>query len=179
MKQVLTLGGSNSVNSISKQLAEFSGSKLSEINVVNIDLNDYELPLFSVDLEAKKGYPENALALHEVFQRSDGFIIALAEHNGAYSAVFKNMFDWLSRIEASFFYNKPLLLLSTSPGARGGQSVLEIALSRFPRHGAEIIGSLSIPSFEDNFKDGQLVDPELLETLEGMIKDFQNKIIDG
>ena len=78
-------------------------------------------------------------------------MISFAEHNGAYSAAFKNIFDWTSRINAKTFQEKQVLLLATSPGPRGGSSVLEIAKNRFPFQGAVVKGSFSLPSFNDNF----------------------------
>ena len=44
-----------------------------------------------------------------------------------------------------------MLLLATSPGPRGGSSVLEIAKNRFPYQGGKVVGSFSLPSFNDNF----------------------------
>jgi NAD(P)H-dependent FMN reductase len=78
-------------------------------------------------------------------------VISFAEHNGAYSTAFKNIFDWTSRINAKTFQEKQTLLLSTSPGPRGGGSVLEIAKNRFPFQGAVVKGSFSLPSFYENF----------------------------
>jgi NAD(P)H-dependent FMN reductase len=75
----------------------------------------------------------------------------MAEHNAAYTAAFKNILDWTSRINSKVFQGKKMLLLSTSPGARGGKSVLEIAKERFPRHDADIITTFSLPSFNENF----------------------------
>ena len=69
--------------------------------------------------------------------------------------------DWLSRVDANMFQAKPMLLMSTSPGARAGQSVFEIAEDRFPRHNANIVAKFSLPSFNDNFKDEKVINPEL------------------
>ena len=44
-----------------------------------------------------------------------------------------------------------MLLLSTSPGGRGGATVLEAAASRFPHMGADVVVSFSLPSYNDNF----------------------------
>jgi NAD(P)H-dependent FMN reductase len=176
MKNIITIGGSNSKNSISKQLAEYAGSLVEGVNLVNIDLNDFEMPLFSVDVEAENGNPITALALNETIEIADGFVISLAEHNGAYSVAFKNMFDWLSRINSEVWRNKPMLLLATSPGPRGGQTVLEIAKGRFPFNGGNIIESLSVPSFNDNFKNGVLVNDELKKVLLGKVANFQKAL---
>ena len=132
MKKIITLAGSNSKKSINKQLAEYTASLMQDVEVLNLDLNDYQLPLYSIDVENDNGFPADLLVLDEIIENTDGIILSLAEHNGAYSAVFKNAFDWLSRINGKVWKNKPMLLLSTSPGARGGQSVMDLALSRFP-----------------------------------------------
>ncbi|HKJ07342.1 MAG TPA: NADPH-dependent FMN reductase [Flavobacteriaceae bacterium] len=173
MKTLLTIGGSTSKTSINKKLAEHVGLYFSEYNVINIDLNDFEMPVFSVDLEASKGFPESAKKLNEIIGNADGFIISLAEHNGAYSAAFKNVFDWLSRIEAKVWRSKPMLLMATSPGARGGASVLEIAKNRFPFHNAQIIGTLAFPSFNDNFKNGEIVHNSLKKNIDTLVKEFK------
>lgn len=176
MKKIVTIGASTSKKSINKILAEYTGDLVSKVEVLKIDLNNYEMPIFSVDVETENGVPDKAIELNEVFNEADGFIISFAEHNGAYSAAFKNVFDWLTRIEGKIWRDKPMLLLATSPGARGGQTVLDIALGRFPYMGANIIGSLSIPSFFENFKEGELVNKELRATLNVLVNDFQNVI---
>jgi NAD(P)H-dependent FMN reductase len=161
MKNVITLGGSTSKNSINKQLAEYVGSTLEGVRVTQLDLNDYQLPLYSIDIENEQGFSKDLKKLNEQVESADGIVLSLAEHNGAYSAAFKNAFDWLSRIDGKVWRNKPMLLLSTSPGARGGQSVMELALSRFPFNGGNIVGSMTFPSFGQNFKDGGIVNEEL------------------
>ncbi len=55
--------------------------------------------------------------------------------------------------------------MSTSPGARGGQSVFEIAENRFPIHDANIVAKFSLPSFNDNFKEDKIVDADLKTSL--------------
>ncbi|MGB1308933.1 MAG: NADPH-dependent FMN reductase [Oceanihabitans sp.] len=165
MKNILAFAGSTSKHSINKKLVAYASSKINNVTVDLLDLNDYSLPLYSVDLEASIGFPENAKALIAKIKASDGIILSLAEHNGAYTAAFKNTFDWLSRMEQKTFQNKAMLLMATSPGTRGGKSVLDIALDRFPRHQANIVANFSLPSFYDNFKDGALVSETLNNVL--------------
>ncbi len=162
MKKIITIGGSTSKESINKKLAESVGQLLKGVEVINLDLNNYELPIFSEDIEKDQGFSNDLQLLNKEIEDSDGIILSLAEHNGAYAAAFKNAFDWLSRINGKVWRNKPMLLLSTSNGARGGQSVMDIALSRFPYNGGNIIGSMTFPSFDQNFQDGQIVSEELL-----------------
>jgi NAD(P)H-dependent FMN reductase len=84
-------------------------------------------------------------------ENCDGIIISFAEHNGCYSAAYKNIFDWASRIKPKVYQDKPMVLLATSPGGRGGKSVLELALSQIPRFGGQVKASLSVPMFAENF----------------------------
>jgi len=176
MKNIVTIGGSNSKNSINKILAEYVGGLVTNIELSNIDLNDFEMPLFSVDVEVEKGVPNGAIKLKEVIDKADGFVISLAEHNGAYSTAFKNAFDWLSRIESKVWRDKPMLLLATSPGERGGQTVLDIALGRFPYMGGNIVGSLSFPLFNDNFQNDEVVNENLKVTILEMVTDFEQTL---
>jgi len=161
MKSILTLGGSSSRESINKRLAEHAGSLVQNAQIINLDLNDYRLPLYSIDEEKSSGFPKDLKTLDQQIAKSDGIILSLAEHNGAYTAAFKNAFDWLSRIESKTWRNKPMLLLSTSPGVRGGKSVMAMALDRFPFHDGNIVFSMSFPSFNENFKKDEVVNPEL------------------
>ncbi len=176
MKKVITLGASSSKTSINKRFAEYAGRMLKNVELTNVDLNDFEMPLFSVDLEAENGFPSGAIALNELIHSADAFVISLAEHNGAYSTAFKNAFDWLSRIEGKVWRNKPMLLLSTSPGARGGASVLKIALNRFPHMGGNIVNSMSFPSFYENFKEDDIINDDLKNKLIAVVKELQNAL---
>jgi NAD(P)H-dependent FMN reductase len=178
MKKIVAFAGSSSKKSINKQLAQYASSLIQDAKVVVLDLNDFELPLFDVDLEAKiGGQPENAYNFLEIIKSSDGIILSLAEHNGAYSAVFKNLLDWMSRIEGKTFFGKPMLLMATSPGGRGGASVLEIAKDRFPRHDANIVEVFSLPSFGTNFSERKIVNVELNSELEAKIIKFQKALL--
>lgn len=151
MKKIIAFGASSSKTSINKQLATFAANQFQNASVEILDLNDYEMATYSVDKEKENGIPQLAQDFYTKLGTADLIVISFAEHNGAYSAAFKNVFDWTSRINAKTFQEKPVLLLSTSPGPRGGSSVLEIAKNRFPFQGAVVKGSFSLPSFNDNF----------------------------
>ena len=149
--KIITFGASSSKNSINKTFAHYTAQQFQNATIEFLDLNDYSLPLFSVDSENEMGIPQNAKDFYLKMLNSDLLVISMAEHNGSYSAAFKNLLDWISRYEGKVFANKKMFLLSTSPGARGGESVLEAALARFPRHAAEIVEHFSLPNFEANF----------------------------
>ena len=150
-KKIIAFGASSSKQSINKQLATFAANQFQNVTIKIIDLNDYEMPIFSVDKEKENGIHPLAQEFYSKLGSADLIIISFAEHNGNYSSAFKNILDWTSRINAKTFQEKPMLLLATSPGARGGSSVLEIASKRFPFQGGIVKGSFSLPSFYENF----------------------------
>lgn len=178
-KNIIVFGGSNSKNSINKKLAVYSTRFIKEVNFQVIDLNDFVMPLYGIDLETEEGMPKKAVELSELFDQADGFLLSLAEHNGSYTAAFKNMFDWLSRINGKVWREKPVLLLSTSPGGRGGKSVLEAALARFPFMGAKLSGSLSVPFFQKNFSEEAGLNEEYKQTLIDLITEFEQQVQTG
>lgn len=176
MKNIIAFAGSNSQTSINKQLAVYASSLIEGVEVTVLDLNDFDLPVYGIDLENEHGIPDNTHKFLKYIESADGLVISLAEHNGAYATVFKNLFDWMSRVEAKTFYGKPMLLMASSPGARGGQSVLSIAMDRFPRHDANIVGKFSLPSFGINFQDGKITNSELNAQLMEEVKQFQDSL---
>ena len=153
MKKIIALGGSNSTKSINKTFAIYVAHQIKDAEVVVVDLNEYSLPLYSPDLQAEQGFPENAVRVNELLAASDGIVLSLAEYNSAYSTAFKNLFDWLSRIDKKVWKDKPMLLMATSPGRRGGKGVLDIAKQGFPYYGGHIVADFSLPQFRVNFSD--------------------------
>ena len=176
MKKIITFAGSNSKKSINKELAIFTSSLLENVEIEVLDLNDFQLPIYGVDEETENGIPQKALDFLNKVHSSDGIILSLAEHNGNFTAVFKNIYDWSSRIEQKLWNNIPMILMATSPGARGGISVLSIAKNGFPHMGGNIISDFSLPSFYDNFKEGKIIKVELLNTLKEQVSKFENTV---
>ncbi len=149
--KILAFGASTSSTSINRQFALFAASQLPDVEVTKLDLRDFDLPLYSMDEEASNGVPEAASRFLALIQAHDALIVSLAEHNGSYTAAFKNLYDWTSRLETKLWSEKPMLLLSTSPGARGGANVMEAARATFSRMGADLKAFFSLPSFGRNF----------------------------
>lgn len=173
--KIIAFGASPSKNSINKKLATYAASLFTNAEVEVLDLNNYQMPLFSVDIEVEIGQHELAKAFLAKMESADFLVVSLAENNGNYSAAFKNIFDWCSRITPKVFQEKPMLLLATSPGARGGASVLEIAKTAFPRYGADIKATFSLPSFNANFdiEKLEISNAELDNQLKEIVKDLE------
>jgi len=176
MKKIIAIGGSNSKDSINKKLAEYAANQIKDSKTLVADLNEFELPLYGVDLEKEMGIPENAMRLNGLLEEADGIVISMAEHNGSFTSAFKNTIDWLSRINQKVWKDKPMLLMSTSPGGRGGATVLGAAKSSFPFLGGNVIADFSLPSFYDNFTAEGLKNESMKKDLDKKIQEFQATI---
>ncbi|OEK04615.1 NADPH-dependent FMN reductase [Roseivirga misakiensis] len=178
MKKIIALGASSSRNSINKTLAIHAASKVADATVAALDLNDYVLPLYSVDAENELGIPEDAHQFAEKIACANGLIISLAEHNGSYTAIFKNLIDWLSRIDIKVWKDLPMLLMATSPGGQGGASVLATAKTGFPYMGGNVVADFSLPSFYDNFSNTGITNQELAARLDEKVALFEKSLIE-
>ena len=151
--KLLAFAGSSSKHSINKKLATYAAGLFENTEVEIIDLNDYELPLFSVDREKLIGQPPIARTFLDKIEQADVLVISVAEHNAGLTAAFKNIYDWASRQKKLVYDNKPLLLMSTSPGKHGGKNALEAAKISLEWYGGNIHATFSLPSFAENFDE--------------------------
>jgi chromate reductase len=172
--KIIAFGASPSKNSINKKLATYAANLFENADVEVLDLNDFQMPIFTVDLEKEIGQHELAKVFLAKIATADILVVSMAENNGNYSAAFKNIFDWCTRISAKVFQEKPMLLMATSPGAKGGASVLGIAKNAFPFYGGNIKETFSLPSFDANFdvENGKISNPELDNQLKEIVKNF-------
>jgi chromate reductase len=78
MKKIIAFGGSSSRNSINKQLAVYTANLFQDVEIEVLDLNDYEMPVFSVDKEKEQGIPSLAQAFYAKIGSADFIVISLA-----------------------------------------------------------------------------------------------------
>ena len=169
-KKIIAFGASNSRQSINKTLATFAANQLNEIDIKILDLNDFEMPIYSIDRENENGIHTLAQQFKQEIQDADGILISFAEHNGAYSTAFKNIYDWVSRMAPDVWEGKPMFLMATSPGEWGGKSVLTMAYERFSRRNSNTIVTFSLPSFSKKFSI------ELGIVNDGLKQEFDSKL---
>lgn len=126
MTRIIALAGSLKEQSYNKQLVELAAAGAreagAEVDVVN--LADFNIPLFSEDLEAEET-PSGVNDLKALFAKSQGILLANPEYNGSITGVLKNALDWLSRPSkdtdiGSAFQGKVAGIMATSPGGLGG-----------------------------------------------------------
>mgnify|MGYP001184109358 CR=1 FL=1 len=170
--KIIAFGASYSIDSINKKWARYVAFQISKESTEVLDLNDFNLPVYTVERE-RNGIPKAVDSFISKLNSANILVISFAEYNGSYTAGFKNLFDWASVHTLRMFEGKKLILLSTAPGKRGGETVLNAAIDRFPRHGGKIIGTMSLPNFKENF------DPETgfkNNQIRDVFESFMNKI---
>lgn len=174
--KILAFAASNSRASVNKALIRHAASRIeagpvSDAVVEIIDLNDYEMPLYSIDRETEDGIPQLAHDFLAKIEEADAVLVSFAEHNGSYTVAYKNIFDWASRTGVNVYQDTPVVFLSASPGPGGGANVLRTAVSAAPHQGAELLGSMSVPSIYDNFdfEGGVLTNGELAAQLDEVL----------
>lgn len=141
--RILAFGASTNSTSINKQLATWAANQTGA-DVTVLDLYDFEMPIYSMDRELAGGIPTLATDFKKHIQDCDGIVISFAEHNGSYSAAFKNIHDWCSRAGGKMWEGKSMFLLATSPGGRGGQNVLASAVQTYPHQGGRVAAEFSL-----------------------------------
>ncbi|WP_017446486.1 NADPH-dependent FMN reductase [Gayadomonas joobiniege] len=173
--KIIAFAASTSRQSINRKLLKYISQRISNrAEFELIDLNEYELPLFSEDLEREIGKPANAQHFLNKVNQADYLIISFAEHNGSYTAAYKNLFDWASRIQPKVYQDKKVILFSASPGPGGAKNVLSQAKASMPHFGAEIISSYSVAEFYKVFdvEQGQPNSDELARGIEHTLSEL-------
>jgi len=174
--KILAIPASNRRKGLNRQIIEHAarlleGGLVADAEVEILDLNEYELPIFSVERHEEMGIPALAQEFWDRIGAADAVIVSFAEHNASYSVAWKNIYDWTSRIDMGVYQDRKVAFFATSPGGRGGQSVLENATMTAPFFKADLVGTLSIPSFGENFdtEAGEISNPELRAEFEKIL----------
>lgn len=155
MAYLLGFAGSNSSTSINYALVKYTAGLITDIPIKLLDLAQCPFPMFSEDHEREQGYSDALRELLLDIQNADGLLISVNEHNGALSAYFKNLLDWLSRLDRKCMADKRVLLMATSGGKRGAIGALGQAEQLLARFGAIVTATFSLPLFHDYFKEGE------------------------
>jgi NAD(P)H-dependent FMN reductase len=139
-----------------------------------LDLRELALPLYDGDLEARDGVPAAATVLRDAIAAHDALVIVTPEYNGFPTPLVINAFDWLSRVKDGLATtaDKPVALLSSSPGVLGGlramnfmRQYLQMAFAMLVVPQQQAIGRAK----EAFAADGALADPKAAATLSGVV----------
>lgn len=173
--KTLALLGSNSIHSINKQLLNsilrFDEAK----DIDNIAIQNIDLPIYSIDIEKNEGFPETLKELHQTISNYNSYLIVSNEHNRTVSAFFKNILDWISRIDFDTFKDKNILIITASTGRMGGKAANDYLHTYFSRMQARRITTVTFPSFNDNFDtaNGQILQPDLEKQIKEALLSFR------
>ncbi len=159
--RLLAFAATNSRASINRALVTHAATRIRQngalpAEITFVDLNDHDMPVYSIDRETEAGIPAAAQDLFAQIGAADALLISFAEHNGTVTAAWKNVFDWMSRIEAKVFQGKPMVILAATPGPRAGAGVLGGLEALAPHFGGVIVGKLGIGRWQDAWDDKAL-----------------------
>lgn len=125
--KILAFDGSGRKESMNRKLLNhvIAHAKEHGASVTQINLHDYNIPIYNGDLESGEGIPAPVTELKKLFMEHDALLIATPEYNGSFSPLLKNVLDWVSRPVPgtpglSEFKGKVAGLLSAAPGKLGG-----------------------------------------------------------
>ncbi len=172
---IICFVGSNSSKSINVQLVKsLLKHNMQNQTVEYIDIREWQLPIFSQDIETNEGYPKHIKELAEKIKNATHVLVGTNEHNAALSAFFKNILDWLSRYDKLVLEDKKYFVVSTSEGARGALSANEYAQSFFHKFKAKEVLSFAFPNFSKNFsiENQVVVSDELNNKFNDIVKEF-------
>jgi chromate reductase, NAD(P)H dehydrogenase (quinone) len=176
---VLAISGSTREDSVNRKLLVEAATMAKQMNanVTIIDLRDYPMPFYDGDIETKEGMPQNAIKLQQLMNKAQVILIASPEYNRAPSAVLKNTIDWLSRekihgLSGDAFKGKRFVLLSASPGGRGGAAGLSQLRTILEALGGSVMPEqFSLPNAYSSFDaQGNLKDQKVKAQLKALIQ---------
>jgi len=120
-----------------------------------IDLNDFEMPIYSGDWESENGLPDAAEALKTLIAATDALVLSTPEYNGSFPALLKNTLDWCSRAGdgldgRAVYEGKKVIVMAASPGPRGGARVLPAISRQMEVLRTIVVGQLGIGEASKN-----------------------------
>ena len=140
--KVLVFSASNHSQSINGALVGYAAKRLQvfdpDVEIERLDINDFEMPIYSIDREKADGVHPLAQAFFDKIGAADALVVSFAEYNGFVTAAWKNIYDWMSRIDQKVWQDKPFVLLAATPGPRAGDNVLRSQELTAPFFGMDI-----------------------------------------
>ena len=76
MKKIVAFGASSSSKSINKIFATYAAKQIQNSQAIILDLNNFEMPIYSEDYERIHGIPNKAYEFKNIIKDSDGIIIS-------------------------------------------------------------------------------------------------------
>lgn len=142
-KTAITICGSLRKDSINEPLRRHMSAKLREAGVIvtDLDLREFEMPIFNQDIEDAGETPEAAKRLAEMFREHDIVLIISPEYNGGVTPLIANLVSWVSREKPNPFKHAVFGI----GGMSDGKYATIFALSHL-RDTLSKIGALVVPT---------------------------------
>jgi chromate reductase len=90
---------------------------------IRFALSFEEFPLYNADIQNSSGFPSEVTDFADAIRDADGIVVVTPEYNFSIPGGLKNALDWVSRLDAQPFANKPVAIQSASPSPLGGGRV--------------------------------------------------------
>lgn len=174
--RVLAFAASLREKSLNRKLialaAEIARAEGAEVDFA--EFREFEMPLYSGDLDERGGLPSGALEFKRRLERADAVMISSPEYNYSISGVLKNLIDWVSRVRPMPWRGKSIYLMSASPSPMGG--IRGLWQTRIPLEGCGALvfpDMFALPHANEAFHDdGPLRDSSLAERLRREVVGF-------
>ena len=142
-KTAITICGSLRRDSINEVLRKHMSAKLREagVEVTDLDLSEFEMPIFNEDIELAGETPEAAKRLAAMFGSYDIVLIISPEYNGGVTPLIANVISWVSREKPNPFKHA----IFGIGGVSNGKYATIFALSHL-RDSLSKIGALVVPT---------------------------------
>ena len=142
-KTAITICGSLRKDAINEILRRHMSAKLREagVEVTDLDLNDFDMPIFNQDIEDAGETPAAARTLADMFRSYDIVLIISPEYNGGVTPLIANLVSWVSREKPNPFKHAVFGI----GGVSDGKYATIFALSHL-RDSLSKIGALVVPT---------------------------------
>lgn len=142
-KRAITICGSLRRDAINEVLRRHMSQRLREagVEVTDLDLKDFEMPIFNQDIEDAGNTPEAAKRLADMFRTYDIVLVITPEYNGGITPLIANVIAWTSRTKPNPFKHAVWGIGGVSDGKYAtifGLSHLRDSLSK--------VGALVVPT---------------------------------
>lgn len=143
MTTAITLCGSLRQGSINEILRRLMSARLREagVEVTDLSLADFEMPIFNEDIEKAGKTPESAKHLAAMFLSHDIVFIATPEYNGGITPLIANVLAWVSREKPNPFKHAVFGI----GGVSNGKYATIFSLSHL-RDSLSKVGTLVVPT---------------------------------
>jgi NAD(P)H-dependent FMN reductase len=152
-------------------------TRLARAGGAEVDLAEFsELALvnYNFDIESEVGFPAECIALCDRVKLADGLLISTPEYNHSFPGTLKNIIDWQSRMRPMPLRGRSVQILSAAPSLVGGNRAAEALSTPLEILGMHVMpDKFALNTANEAFTpNGELLDPQRLERLEGTIAYF-------